>query len=1261
MAGVANEISVFPMHIVRCLSIIASLSDTQTPVATALGFIAHLLIAWNTLDTNTKACVAKHVHGILQLNAMDNIVKWERGNRDIKDFQNDDSKEIYSGMSQNFYLDSSKAYFVTRAVLRAIFPRIAVLALLQILLEVVEHYRAFLFIQLLGHFVMPNDNNSNANNQNMLSNKLIELYIEKNCESSCLQAVNHAAITSGVFFYRNSLNQLVQYAIALVSQVFNVYVVVSRVGWLTLIPILFSATLTGASQKIMSQTIAHRRKALARRQPDFTVSITDMIAKMRAIKFHNWERVFEHNKDFETKVNPPFYLQLQDGLFSTLSETSARISVAATLAILVFRGQGISYAELLLITSSMLALVGFTKTIMIIPSEIKNLEDVESAYKRVIDSHKVKYFPRYTHQGLDNDIAVVMDGCKFHWGPDKFSISSITMQIKRGEFITVVGKVGSGKSSLLLAIGGEMPIVSGSGSVHGSIGYVSQKPWIMNATFRENVIFGNEYDEKYYRCVIDACALVDDLAQLPSGDLTEIGHRGINLSGGQNARLALARAIYNRADIYILDDILSAVDAHVERHLIEHVLAGNGILANSTRILVTHAEHVLPLGNKVVTMTQGQAQIKDQKPIDFIKVSNKLSDSVSTENNANTNTQSNAGVFTTSPETEMSQPFSWQILWRFIKLSGYAAVALSVFIEFANTYMLYHMQNLHWNLVLTNSTFMDVDALKTYIVLDITKVVLETAADKSKRWIRMRVWDGGLSAKMQKKLVHHWLYMRLTAFERLSKHTLDSVFFRERSVIAYSVPMILSFKIDTAFKAIAGILGIIQKSATVLAAGLVVVVMLRRYDMRRYAAQEYLTSNTGSIVSRDRSNMAGEVIAGHQIIRMHNKVSVFKKKLTELSIKGSEMHRICMDMVMFRLCIQRITSDLLEAAIILYCKFLQVYFNQPFSPGKVQVIVGLGLYAVNSLNNISIFSQDIMLVLSPLARYFVYSETLEQELQHTIMNSRPPANWPNHGLVEFKNYSMRYRDDLDYVLKDLSFAVRGNEKIGIVGRTGAGKSSLSQALLRIVEPTSGKIVIDGINTATIGLADLRSRISIVPQDPVLFEGTVRENLDPLHEHTDDEIWNAIRKVQIKDIVMQPTDKFNKSDLSMMKNSGPWIAGIGLHKWVENDGVNFSVGQRQLLSLCRALLWHRKILILDEATANIDSKTDQIMQSVIRNEFKDCTVLIIAHRLKTVLDSDRILVMDQGQVAEFDTPSNLLAQGGLFAKLVESMEFNERTI
>ncbi|KAJ2754403.1 ATP-binding cassette glutathione S-conjugate transporter ycf1 [Coemansia pectinata] len=337
------------------------------------------------------------------------------------------------------------------------------------------------------------------------------------------------------------------------------------------------------------------------------------------------------------------------------------------------------------------------------------------------------------------------------------------------------------------------------------------------------------------------------------------------------------------------------------------------------------------------------------------------------------------------------------------------------------------------------------------------------------------------------------------------------------------------------------------------------------------------------------------------------------------------------------------------------------------SPGELDALTDLALGFFNRMHAAVALKSLSDGNIDQLSRYIAYMDGCQREQPRVIEGSRPLASWPETGKIEFRRYSMRYRSDLDLTLNDLSFVVRSKEKIGIVGRTGAGKSSLTYALMRLVEADSGSITIDGTDISTIGLYDLRSRISIIPQDPSLFEGTIRDNLDPTRQYTDDEVWAAINVCQIAGLLDKPTGKYIETPVTAddddndKKSKGRWVEGTGLDKWIEYSGSNFSVGQRQLVSLCRALLWRRKILVLDEATANVDSETDRIMQSVIRQEFKDCTVLTIAHRLNTIMDSDRILVMDKGNVAEFDTPANLLARDSHFSKLVESMNLGKKQV
>ncbi|KAJ2629412.1 ABC transporter C member 13 [Coemansia sp. RSA 1290] len=800
---------------------------------------------------------------------------------------------------------------------------------------------------------------------------------------------------------------------------------------------------------------------------------------MRTIKQYAWESKLLKMLIYKTKLGkyPWHYSALE-----TILKYVWRFIIDIALIIVVFlytaKEASITYIAYSTLLFQIRKLCLFSYELQFISCLCQSFGRVDKSIQKLLDCHRLRYIPRkQACQGNGN--AVELDNCVFSWGGQMFQLQPLQLTIKHGEFITVVGRIGSGKSSLLSAICGEMPLASGGGCVYGSIGYVSQKPWIMNATFRDNVLFGNAYDKQKYSRVIAACALVSDIEQLPAKDATEIGPKGVNLSGGQKARLALARAIYNNANIYILDDILSAVDAHVERHLIEHVLAGNGILRDKTRILVTHAEHVVPLSNCTFRLDDGQVSISRQDAIEFHSIvtdrassSNGISGDGASgglqSNNANATTPECAnGAFTIAPEFDVPQ-FSHGMLW-----------------------------NLPVN------------------------------------------------------------------------------------------------------------------------------------------PDDYI----------------GELINGCEMVRVHNKVDIFIAQLQSVLAQNVEYQARSPNL--FSICspFENKMHSMIKLGTVIYAKWLQVNNAQMVHPSEIKVWIDMCTKGIESMSA-AISNSRLKSMLPILAKYFVYAESLEQEAPHHSEISLPKS-WPQDGRVAFKSLSMRYRDSLPMVLNGVTFSTDRFEKIGIVGRTGAGKSSLTLALLRLIEPASGYITIDGIDISTVGLYDLRSRISMVPQDPMLLEGTIRDNLDPAYEYSDKEVLAAIEKSCIGDLLFSP--KPASADASVPD----YKKGTGLDTWVEADGSNFSIGQRQLISLCRALLWKRTILVLDEATANIDSQSDKLIQSIIRKEFKNCTVLTIAHRLKTVMDSDRILVMDQGKIAEFDTPSNLMAQQGIFAELVESTKFNEK--
>ncbi|KAJ2036599.1 hypothetical protein H4S04_008747 [Coemansia sp. S16] len=617
----------------------------------------------------------------------------------------------------------------------------------------------------------------------------------------------------------------------------------------------------------------------------------------------------------------------------------------------------------------------------------------------------------------------------------------------------------------------------------------------------------------------------------------------------------------------------------------------------------------------------------------------------------------------------------WSAIWHFIQLSGYGTVAIVVGIQIAQTYALYYTQSLRISLMTDSDPATMVQSLKYYLLVNVFVSVTRRQIRKLEEWIRRTVLTTRLEYKMRREILQLVLSMPLPLLESLPYSTMSDLYIQCVNSISQAFPMTLCvIMVSNKLSAVATFIRVIKTSPGLLvmcgplAALNYAIERLHRgtepnlYDVRREA------------ISRPRERLDNVLECNRPLLRIHDMTDTYLDKLCQLKAIEISYESSSDAVRRSHYLISTLFTEIIETTILMYKLYLRLFASIPVSPGELDAETSLAIGAYQLINGL-IFSDVIDdYFIDQLSRYISYTKDTPREQPRVVADSRPLPCWPETGEIEFRQFRLRYRPDLDPALNDLSFVVHNKEKIGIVGRTGAGKSSLTYALMRLVEADSGSIIIDGVDISTIGLHDLRSRISIIPQDPSLFEGTIRDNLDPTHQYTDDEVWAAIDACQIADLLDEPTIVYKsktknseKSDPTSKEESKQlskvrkrhWLLGTGLDKWVKYKGSNFSVGQQQLVSLCRALLWRRKILVLDEATANVDTKTDQIMQSVIRQEFKDCTVLTIAHRINTIMDSDRVLVMDQGKVAEFDTPSNLLARDSHFKRLVECMNLSKK--
>ncbi|KAG3283750.1 multidrug resistance-associated protein 1-like [Ictidomys tridecemlineatus] len=706
------------------------------------------------------------------------------------------------------------------------------------------------------------------------------------------------------------------------------------------------------------------------------------------------------------------------------------------------------------------------------------------------------------------------------------------MKIPEGAFVAIVGQVGSGKSSVLSAILGEMQKLTGVVQRKGSVAYVSQQAWIQNCILQENILFGSIMQKQFYERILEACALLPDLEQLPNGDQTEIGERGVNISGGQKQRVSLARAVYSGADIYLLDDPLSAVDVHVGKQLFEKVIGSSGLLKNKTRILVTHNLTLLPHVDFIVVMESGRvAQMGTYQEL--------LSKTQNIHN--------------------LLQVFSGQEEGLFVCFGA---------------------------CVLTR---------------------------------------GSLSASrtLYAQLLSNVLHLPLQYFETNPIGQIINRFTKDMFIIDirfhYYLRTWLNYTLD-----VIGTILVILGAFPLFILGIIPLVFLY-FTIQRYyiASSRQIRRLSGASRSPVISHFS-ETLLGVSTIRAFGHEQRFIQQNRE--VVNENLVCFYNNVISNRWLSVRL--EFLGNLMLFFTALLAVLAGNSIDSAIVGLSISYALNITQSLNFWVRKACEIETNAVSIERVCEY-EDIDKEAPW-IMSRRPPLQWPNKGVVEFINYQARYRDDLGLALEDITFQTNGEEKIGIVGRTGAGKSTLSNSLFRIVERSGGKIIIDGIDISTIGLHDLRGRLNIIPQDPVLFSGTLQMNLDPLDNYSDSELWEVLELCHLKEFVQSLPKKL-------------------LHE-ISEGGENLSVGQRQLLCLARALLRKTKILILDEATASIDFETDNLVQNTIRKEFSDCTILTIAHRLHSIFDSDRVLVLDSGRIIEFGAPQNLIHQKGLFFRM-----------
>ncbi|XP_033988991.1 canalicular multispecific organic anion transporter 2 isoform X1 [Trematomus bernacchii] len=1028
--------------------------------------------------------------------------------------------------------------------------------------------------------------------------------------------------------------------------------------------------------------------------------MNEILNGIKVLKLYAWENSFKKKVlDIRQKELDVLRKTAYLGALSTMAWTSAPFLVAlTTFAVYVSIDENnILDAEKAFVSLSLFNILRFPLNML--PQVISSMVQASVSLKRIESflSHEELDPNSVDRKNTAADFAVTVVNGKFSWAKDDPPVlHNINVMVPQGSLLAVVGHVGCGKSSLLSSLLGEVEKLEGEVSIRGSVAYVPQQAWIQNATLRDNILFGKDYNEQKYRCVLEACALTPDLEVLPGGDMTEIGEKGINLSGGQRQRVSLARAVYSDTDVYLLDDPLSAVDAHVAKHIFDNLIGPEGCLKGKTRILVTHGISFLPQVDNIMVIVEGRVSemgsyqellkqngafaeflrnysmedfVEEEEPAEEIIQDEELfpddalsnhADMVDNEpvvNETKRNFIRQISIISADGENlrgrsvrrhncsqkkhgeqqEKKKPKELQKLIHaetaetgrvkskvFLEYAKAVGILLSVFICF-----LYGCQSAaaiganiwlsQWtNDALTNQTQENIHLrVGVYAALGIAQGVFVLVNCLLGR---------GFCMLRAAKLIHCDLLQGVLRapqgfFESTPTGRLLNRFSKDVDAIDTHIPENIDIWMRT-FWYTSTVLLICSALTPMFLLVIAPLTVFYWWVQRFYVATSRQLKRLESVSRSPIYSHFSETVTGTSVIRAYGRHSAF---VLMSDMKVDENQKCYYPGIVSNRWLG-VRIEFIGNCIVLFAALFAVIGKENLNPGLVGLSVSYALQVTMSLNWMVRMTSDLENNIVAVERVKEYSET-KTEAPWEIEDKKPPADWPMKGNVEFHDYSVRYREGLDLVLKNLTLSVKGGEKIGIVGRTGAGKSSMTLCLFRLLESAAGEITIDDVKISEIGLHDLRSKLTIIPQEPVLFSGTLKMNLDPFEKYSDEELWAVLEHCHLHKFVSNQPAK--------------------LELECSEGGENLSVGQRQLVCLGRALLRKTRILVLDEATAAIDLETDDLIQSTIRTQFEDCTVFTIAHRLNTIMDYTRVLVLDKGQIAEFDTPTNLLSQKGIF--------------
>ncbi|XP_077497298.1 multidrug resistance protein mrp-7-like isoform X2 [Amblyomma americanum] len=976
-------------------------------------------------------------------------------------------------------------------------------------------------------------------------------------------------------------------------------------------------------------------------------SMTDLLCNIRVVKMYAWEDALQQNvvRARNVELRSLLTVNMLDAVLDSLCS-----SCSAVMMIILFSTMSILEPDRVLSPAlsfacvSLLYITDLTSTS--VAHAFRNISKSAVALKRISKFCTAEEYEDRNKGQAKNPFrrkgSVNFENCTLAWSRTSIKgaeaqLQNVTLNVEPGSLIGVVGFVGSGKSSLLAAVLGDMQCLEGTVSCAGRIAYVPQLPNVHNMTIRDNILYGRPMHAGNYERVLRSCQLLNDLNKIPSGDMAEVGEKGTNLSGGQKQRISLARAVYSNSDVYLFDDPLSALDPVVGNNIFRDVLGPNGYLRNKTRIMVCNQGTYLKHVDKIVFIHDRRARVyasleellrDPASPRNFHLALKHKSLEPGATNGAGPERGEECETVGRITEDELAESAKsgWQLMLALLRYSEWPAlVGVAVLAAAAVATAFQQIWIKAWTDASTANPG-EAIAARRYWIGGLIGICVANVTCRLAGGALLAATARLMSGSLHRTMLEGVLRSPVSFFDASPRGRVLNRFAGDLDFVDAECFVSSKQTVQGTLLTIASV-GVVATQAPLVVAVTGVVAVLLAVGMSMAVRASNSSRFYDSVGMSRLLQHLTETLDALSSVRAYGVMDRFRRhsyRLADICIRGYNSYCTC-----FRF--TRSLTALGGFAILLSALLLNTVGSELPEPSSLGLAMSAATSVPLALMSLCIMLFSTLQMMVSFERCLEYTELPpESEVvdpagddKQALAGRVLPEKWPSEGKVEFQDYSASYRPGIaPNVLNDVSFTVLPMERVGVVGRTGAGKSSLVLALLRVLGASEGRILIDGVDIANVPLKRLRTGITVIPQDPSLVRGTMRMNLDPTGSHTDDQLWQALRQAHLATLV-----KGHSAGLEMETADG---------------GANLSVGQRQLVCLARALLRGSKVLLLDEATSQMDGDTDRLIQATLRQAFAHSTLIAIAHRIHTVLDYDRILVMDEGRVREYGTPASLLS-------------------